>query len=187
MPKTWSRSTWQLLPCLIQAVIGFTPEGADILKRIGSALKTATNWKATLTGHADNQKIKPPLKRRFASNKELSEARAENGAKILKEVGSESLADPRTALAMQLPSRAIYGQTSRRLQGSISISGVKGSREMVPKAGLEPARVTPHAPQTCVSTSSTTSALFSSSEGWVAFRVRCAAEGRIVAKFMEML
>jgi chemotaxis protein MotB len=63
------------------------PEGADILKRIGSVLKTATNWKATLTGHADNQKIKPPLQRRFASNKELSEARAENGAKILKEVG----------------------------------------------------------------------------------------------------
>jgi hypothetical protein len=29
---------------------------------------------------------------------------------------------------------------------------------MVPKAGLEPAWITPHAPQTCVSTSSTTSA-----------------------------
>jgi hypothetical protein len=29
---------------------------------------------------------------------------------------------------------------------------------MVPKAGLEPAWIAPHAPQTCVSTSSTTSA-----------------------------
>ncbi len=29
---------------------------------------------------------------------------------------------------------------------------------MVPKAGLEPAWISPHAPQTCVSTSSTTSA-----------------------------
>ena len=30
--------------------------------------------------------------------------------------------------------------------------------KMVPKAGLEPAWIAPHAPQTCVSTSSTTSA-----------------------------
>ena len=30
---------------------------------------------------------------------------------------------------------------------------------LVPKAGLEPAWIAPHAPQTCVSTSSTTSAL----------------------------
>jgi hypothetical protein len=31
-------------------------------------------------------------------------------------------------------------------------------KNMVPKAGLEPAWIAPHAPQTCVSTSSTTSA-----------------------------
>ena len=37
------------------------------------------------------------------------------------------------------------------------LSGVAG-REVVPKAGLEPARVTPHAPQTCASTNSATSA-----------------------------
>jgi hypothetical protein len=34
----------------------------------------------------------------------------------------------------------------------------KYKKKMVPKAGLEPAWISPHAPQTCVSTSSTTSA-----------------------------
>lgn len=63
------------------------PEGADVLKRIGSVLKDATNWEAILTGHADSQEIKPALQKRFPNNTALSAARAENGAKILKEAG----------------------------------------------------------------------------------------------------
>ena len=63
------------------------PESASILKRIGSVLKTDTKWKATLIGHADSQEIKPPLQKRFPSNQELSAARAESGARILKEAG----------------------------------------------------------------------------------------------------
>lgn len=61
--------------------------GVDILMRVGSVLKVAPNWEATLTGHADNQPIKPALQKRFPSNMELSEARAQSGARILMEAG----------------------------------------------------------------------------------------------------
>jgi flagellar motor protein MotB len=68
------------------------PEGADVLKRIGNVLKNATNWKATLTGHADNQKIRPSLQKQFANNMKLSKARAENSAALLKEAGVDAAA-----------------------------------------------------------------------------------------------
>ena len=61
--------------------------GADILMRVGSVLKTVPNWETTLTGHADSMPIRPALQKRFASNKELSEARAESGSRILMEAG----------------------------------------------------------------------------------------------------
>ena len=63
------------------------PESASILNRVGSVLKMDTRWRATLSGHADSQEIKPPLQKRFPTNQELSEARAESGAKILKQAG----------------------------------------------------------------------------------------------------
>jgi len=66
-------------------------QGADILMRVGSVLKTAPNWETTVTGHADNRPIKPALRRRFANNMELSEARAKNGSKVLMEAGVDPL------------------------------------------------------------------------------------------------
>ncbi len=49
-------------------------------------------------------------------------------------------------------------QPSISLPNAFSGLEANSGRDMVPKAGLEPAWITPHAPQTCVSTSSTTSA-----------------------------
>lgn len=66
-------------------------QGVDILMRIGSVLKTAPNWETTITGHADNQPIRPALQRRFANNMELSEARAKNGSKVLMEAGVDPM------------------------------------------------------------------------------------------------
>jgi len=66
-------------------------QGADILMRIGSVLKTAPNWETTVTGHTDNQPIRPALQRRFPSNMELSEARAKNGSKVLMEAGVDPM------------------------------------------------------------------------------------------------
>jgi len=65
------------------------PESASVLAQIGSVLKTDPHWKATLTGHADSQEIRPSLQKRFPTNQELSEARAQNGARILKAAGAD--------------------------------------------------------------------------------------------------
>ena len=66
------------------------PAGADILNRIGSAMKGVPNWKVQLIGHADNQPIKPAAQIRFANNTALSQARAEHGAKILMDSGVDA-------------------------------------------------------------------------------------------------
>jgi chemotaxis protein MotB len=65
------------------------PQGVDILMRIGSVLRSAPNWETTVTGHADNQPIKPRLQVRFLNNTKLSEARAQNGSRILMEAGMD--------------------------------------------------------------------------------------------------
>lgn len=62
-------------------------EGSDILQRVGSILKQFSDKKVTVTGHTDNQPIKPMLQTRFPSNRELSEARAASGAKVLEHAG----------------------------------------------------------------------------------------------------
>ena len=62
---------------------------------------------------------------------------------------------------------------------------------MVPKAGLEPAWISPHAPQTCVSTSSTTSAgkekytLFSVSFSREALSDGCSLSGKGVSDSLD--
>jgi chemotaxis protein MotB len=61
--------------------------GADALRQVGSILKDFPEYKVSVDGHTDNRPIRSELKRKFPSNKELSEARAANAALALGEGG----------------------------------------------------------------------------------------------------
>jgi chemotaxis protein MotB len=63
------------------------PAGAEALKRIGGILKDYPEYKVEVDGHTDNRPIRSSLKKRFPTNKELSEARALNGVTALTEGG----------------------------------------------------------------------------------------------------
>lgn len=66
------------------------PAGADALKQVGAILKDFPEYKVHVEGHTDNRPIQGALKKRFPSNKELSEARATNAAKALADGGLSS-------------------------------------------------------------------------------------------------
>jgi len=57
--------------------------GADALKQVGSILKDFPEYKVHVEGHTDNRPILGALKKKFPSNKELSEARAMNAVEAL--------------------------------------------------------------------------------------------------------
>jgi chemotaxis protein MotB len=61
--------------------------GADALRQVGAILKEFPEYKVSVDGHTDNRPIRSELKKRFPSNKELSEARAANAALALGEGG----------------------------------------------------------------------------------------------------
>lgn len=61
--------------------------GADALKQVGVILKDFPEYKVAVDGHTDNRPIRSELKKKFPTNKELSEARAANAAKALGEGG----------------------------------------------------------------------------------------------------
>ncbi|ALA56638.1 OmpA family protein [Nitrospira moscoviensis] len=63
------------------------PAGAEALKQVGSILKDFPEYKVAVDGHTDNRPIRSELKKKFPSNKELSEARAANAALALTEGG----------------------------------------------------------------------------------------------------
>jgi chemotaxis protein MotB len=63
------------------------PAGTDALKRVGGILKAYPEYKVEVDGHTDNRPIRSSLKKRFPTNKELSEARAANGVTALAEGG----------------------------------------------------------------------------------------------------
>jgi len=63
------------------------PEGADALKRVGAVLKDYPEYKVAVDGHTDNVGIRGELKKKFPTNKELSEARAAHAGKALEEGG----------------------------------------------------------------------------------------------------
>ncbi len=63
------------------------PAGADALKHVGTILKAFPEYKVAVDGHTDNRRIRSSLKKKFPTNKELSEARAANAAKALAEGG----------------------------------------------------------------------------------------------------
>lgn len=62
-------------------------EGADALKRVGAVLKDYPEYKVAVDGHTDNVGIRGELKKKFPTNKELSESRAANAAKALEAGG----------------------------------------------------------------------------------------------------
>jgi chemotaxis protein MotB len=63
------------------------PAGVDALKRVGAILKDYPEYAVQVDGHTDNWPIRSSLKKRFPTNKELSEARAGNGVTALAEGG----------------------------------------------------------------------------------------------------
>jgi chemotaxis protein MotB len=63
------------------------PAGADALKQVGAILKDFPEYKVAVDGHTDNRPIQGALKKKFPTNKELSESRAANAAKALAEGG----------------------------------------------------------------------------------------------------
>jgi chemotaxis protein MotB len=63
------------------------PAGTDALKQVGGILKDFPEYKVHVEGHTDNRPILGALKKKFPSNKELSEARAENAVQALADGG----------------------------------------------------------------------------------------------------
>ncbi|HNG55276.1 MAG TPA: OmpA family protein, partial [Nitrospira sp.] len=63
------------------------PGGADVLNRIGSVLKNYPDRSIHVAGHTDNVPIKGRLAKRFPTNAELSQARAESARQALTEGG----------------------------------------------------------------------------------------------------
>lgn len=63
------------------------PAGIDALKQVGGILKDFPEYKVAVDGHTDNRPIRSGLKKKFPTNKELSEARATNAAKALSDGG----------------------------------------------------------------------------------------------------
>jgi chemotaxis protein MotB len=61
--------------------------GADALKQVGTILKDFPEYRVSVDGHTDNRPIRTGLKKKYPSNKELSEARAANAALALGEGG----------------------------------------------------------------------------------------------------
>jgi chemotaxis protein MotB len=63
------------------------PAGGDAPKQVGAILKDFPEYKVAVDGHTDNRSIQGAPKKKFPTNKELSEARAANAAKALTEGG----------------------------------------------------------------------------------------------------
>lgn len=66
------------------------PGGVDVLRRIGGVLKQYPNRAIHVAGHADNVPIRGRLAKRFPTNLELSQARAESARQALIEGGMTS-------------------------------------------------------------------------------------------------
>jgi len=62
-----------------------TPEGLEILDRVGKVLKNTEDKIIRVEGHTDNVPIHPNLQKKFPTNWELSTARATNVVRFLQE------------------------------------------------------------------------------------------------------
>lgn len=61
--------------------------GADILTRVGRVLKEFPDKTVHVAGHTDNVPIRSALRKKYPTNKELSDARAQHAAEILEKSG----------------------------------------------------------------------------------------------------
>ena len=59
----------------------------DALKRVGTVLKDFPEKQVHIAGYTDNLAIKGGLQQKFHSNKELSDARANSAAQVLRDGG----------------------------------------------------------------------------------------------------
>lgn len=66
------------------------PAGADALQRVGGVLKDFPEKQVHVAGYTDNVPIKSALKKKYPTNKELSDARAESAAQALRGGGLTS-------------------------------------------------------------------------------------------------
>jgi chemotaxis protein MotB len=64
--------------------------GTDVLKRVGKVLKDFPEKQVHVVGYTDNIAIKGALQKKFPSNKELSNARANSAAQALRDGGVSS-------------------------------------------------------------------------------------------------
>jgi chemotaxis protein MotB len=64
--------------------------GVDALKRVGGVLKDFPEKQVHVAGYTDNVAIKGALQKKFPSNKELSDARANSAAQALRDGGVSS-------------------------------------------------------------------------------------------------
>ncbi|MBX3329085.1 MAG: OmpA family protein [Nitrospira sp.] len=67
------------------------PAGADALQRVGGVLKDFPEKEVHVAGHTDNVPIKGALQKKYPSNKELSDARANGAAQALRDGGVANL------------------------------------------------------------------------------------------------
>lgn len=63
------------------------PAGADVLRQVGSVLKTVPGRHLRVSGHTDNVPIGGRLLERFPTNTALSRARATHASQALEESG----------------------------------------------------------------------------------------------------
>lgn len=71
--------------------VALNPEGMDVLRRVGEILSEASDRQIIVQGHTDNVRIGGRLAERFATNWELSAARAVNVVRFLE---NETAVDP---------------------------------------------------------------------------------------------
>ncbi|MGE3979701.1 MAG: OmpA family protein [Nitrospira sp.] len=67
------------------------PAGADALQRVGVVLKDFPEKQVHVAGYTDNVPIKGALQKKYPSNKELSDARANGAARALQDGGVANL------------------------------------------------------------------------------------------------
>lgn len=64
--------------------------GTDVLQRVGSVLKDFPDKQVHVAGYTDNVAIRSALKKKYPSNQELSDARADHAAQALRDGGVSS-------------------------------------------------------------------------------------------------